>query len=164
MQPPQRKPRRRIQSHQVRQPAMSSGMALPECPNHANLCLLLWSAWPRTWDIPFLLLPISGSAGLRCCTGVWNLFSAGDLRGSQPTRSQQQFSARVSWAHLELWQCLPQYRLTTCITQCLQKQKWGLYLLYFPSFLCKLPLWWSDALGLTHRALETTQGTQGFIA
>lgn len=102
--------------------------------------------------------------GLGVAQGVWNLFSAGDLRGSQPTRSQQQFSARVSWAHLELWQCLPQYRLTTCITQCLQKQKWGLYLLYFPSFLCKLPLWWSDALGLTHRALETTQGTQGFIA
>lgn len=67
---------------------------------------------------------LSGSAVLRrCCTKVSETCFCWWPKRFLPTLGQQQFSGHVPWASLEPWQWLPQYRLMTCITKCLWKQK-----------------------------------------
>lgn len=47
--------------------------------------------------------------------------------------SQPQCQHHPAWCHLESWQWRPQWRLITCITKCLQKQKWGFLFAAFPT-------------------------------
>lgn len=91
------------------------------------------TALPGPLSLPVLLPSVSCSAGLRrWCTRVWNLFLLVSTLDQEAVLSPSA-STTQPWCHLESWQWRPQWRLITCITKCLQKQKWGVLFAAFPT-------------------------------